>query len=423
MHALRTFGVIMPRAGAAAISLLALPGLYGHGPAQDHRMEVHWPSGHFRSLQQAVDSVPEGGTLVIGPGVHRVDQSIILLKRHLTIRGFGCDELPRSELRRTATRDARRDDRFTQLVGPRPTRVVDPDTAHPMFHVVQSRVRFEHVKVTGFDVGVFLAGERDGRDASLQISESCFTENGRGVFARHPAVSITRSFFRGNLWTGVSVAPLFVTTAQLQTTLLETVIAGAGHACAVFKNTFGVLGGGLHSGCGNGAGLGAVNSQVLVTEHHFVGQKGPGMAFVNSSAVVIDSGLNGNTVAGIFGWQSQITVTDSIILNTLPIWDFDKQAFVFGDGITGILSNLTLVDNRIHNVYRAGIANFGGFMDLTGNQLWCMGFDIDGEPYQNQPFSFYDGGGNKCGCPFPPMAVCQAQSASLAPQPPTAPIE
>ena len=85
------------------------------------------------------------------------------------------------------------------------------------------------------------------------------------------------------------------------------------------------------------------------------------------------------------------------------------SAWVIPGVLVGVLWRILLMENR------AGIANFGSFGTLTDNQLWCMGIDIDGESFLGQPFVFHDGGGNKCGCPFPPTQTCEAVSAGIAP--------
>jgi hypothetical protein len=157
---------------------------------------------------------------------------------------------------------------------------------------------------------------------------------------------------------------------------------------------------------------------VLVTDHDFLKQKGPGMLFVRSKAVVLEGTLNGNGIAGILTWESLLTVMETEIMESVQVWDPGLQQFVFGDGIAALRSEFAVSDARIHNLPRAGIANFGSFGTLTDNQLWCMGIDIDGEFYLGQPFIFHDGGGNKCGCTVPPTQTCVAVSSSLVPPPP-----
>lgn len=382
---------------------------------------VEWPNRLHPTLQRAVDAVRPGGTLIIAPGVHAVPDSVVIRGKRLTIRGAGCRELPREELRgrRKSAATASRSDKFTQLVGPTRTTVVRAEDTEPMFDIVDARVTITDLETTGFDAGfVTRASELSPRESLFELRRACISNVVRGVLAWHPQVIIQGSYISNALWTGISVVPLFPDAGLLHTTLLENVIAAADYACVVFKNVNGVLGSGVHQGCGHHAGLGAVDSTVLVTDHDFLKQKGPGMLFVRSKAVVLEGTLNGNGIAGILTWESLLTVMETEIMESVQVWDPGLQQFVFGDGIAALRSEFAVSDARIHNLPRAGIANFGSFGTLTDNQLWCMGIDIDGEFYLGQPFIFHDGGGNKCGCTVPPTQTCVAVSSSLVPPPP-----
>ena len=88
-----------------------------------------------------------------------------------------------------------------------------------------------------------------------------------------------------------------------------------------------------------------------------------------------------------------------------------------GDGIA-LLSELaattaTLDRVRLEGNARAGLSSFGAAATLGSTLLGCNAFDLEGEAFDGQPFSFTSLEGNVCGCP--PSGECQVLSASLDP--------
>jgi hypothetical protein len=194
---------------------------------------VEWPNRLHPTLQRAVDAVRPGGTLVIAPGVHAVPDSVVIRGKRLTIRGAGCRELPREELRgrRKSAATASRSDKFTQLVGPTRTTVVRAEDTEPMFDIVDARVTITDLETTGFDAGfVTRASELSPRESLFELRRACISNVVRGVLAWHPQVIIQGSYISNALWTGISVVPLFPDAGLLHTTLLENVIAAADYA-------------------------------------------------------------------------------------------------------------------------------------------------------------------------------------------------
>ena len=95
----------------------------------------------------------------------------------------------------------------------------------------------------------------------------------------------------------------------------------------------------------------------------------------------------------------------------LPVCGPGSYALVgddFGDGIgaaativwlPGYLpTTLTLTRATIENVPRAGVSNFGASVIVRDTLLECNAIDLDGEPFEGNPFRFSDEGNNDCGC-------------------------
>lgn len=70
----------------------AIPGLTGNAWAQRPPPDpatIQWPSDRFPTLQDALDAVPEGGTLEIAEGEFRIAEPVIVTGKRLVIRGAG----------------------------------------------------------------------------------------------------------------------------------------------------------------------------------------------------------------------------------------------------------------------------------------------------------------------------------------------
>jgi hypothetical protein len=62
---------------------------------------------------------------------------------------------------------------------------------------------------------------------------------------------------------------------------------------------------------------------------------------------------------------------------------------VFNGAVT--LENVDVTHNT-----RAGVSNFGGQAVITGGVILCNGFDLEGEPLNNIPFTFDGSTGWQC---------------------------
>jgi len=93
----------------------------------------------------------------------------------------------------------------------------------------------------------------------------------------------------------------------------------------------------------------------------------------------------------------------------------------FGDGVVvmhdAAPAVLMITASRIDASERAGIVSFGGLVTIDNTALECNPIHLSGEPLNEQPFSFEDGGGVECGCNGL-TEVCKVISAGLAPPAP-----
>ncbi len=106
-----------------------------------------------------------------------------------------------------------------------------------------------------------------------------------------------------------------------------------------------------------------------------------------------------NSDMGVFIGVSDVTIVDSIVRDTTPRGDG-----TFGDGMSIFGGNVTIQDVDVTQNARAGVASFGGQVVITGGVLACNGFDLEGEPIDDIPFSFDGSTGWRCSDKAP--AVC-----------------
>lgn len=94
----------------------------------------------------------------------------------------------------------------------------------------------------------------------------------------------------------------------------------------------------------------------------------------------------------------------------------------FGDGIATCSHHLFQADAVVMGCHvgasaRAGVASFGGNVELSGSEFECNAIDLDGEFLNGRGAEFADLGGNACGC-GPQIRACAVLSSSLqAPDP------
>lgn len=168
---------------------------------------------------------------------------------------------------------------------------------------------------------------------------------------------------------------------------------------------------------GAGGGVLAVNSSVVFVDSSVNAPNGPGIAARGGATLIEGSLVFLARGAGLLLFEPQsAAVHDSHVWLTQPFPGGHPQAGAFGDGmaIAGG-GNLWVGDTLIEDSARAGLSNFGSFASLGDLQIECAAaFDLEGESFLGQNFSFVDRGGNQCGCPQA-NGSCEAVSVGFAP--------
>ncbi|MDI3289017.1 right-handed parallel beta-helix repeat-containing protein [Polyangium sp. 15x6] len=155
---------------------------------------------------------------------------------------------------------------------------------------------------------------------------------------------------------------------------------------------------------------------IQVQMHPSIGQR--------ANAGVIGSLIEKNYEAGVFVVNSEAKIESTLVRGTMPN-DYGE----YGDGIVAIsdVDNVSkwaalppsvgITRTRLDSNARAGIASFGGSIQLVSSVLTCHKFDLNGEDQAGYTWSFDGSRDNSCGCPEP-TGKCGAKSAGLAPPTP-----
>jgi hypothetical protein len=126
---------------------------------------------------------------------------------------------------------------------------------------------------------------------------------------------------------------------------------------------------------------------------------------------------------GVFVSYSDVTIEDTASRDTAP----KKSDGTFGDGITVLGGTVTLQNTDVTHNARAGIASFGGQVLITGGVITCNGFDLEGEPYKDTPFSFDGSAGWQCSDKPPAecteLGDCHVETAGIKPPPDLPPAD
>jgi hypothetical protein len=405
----------------------------GGGRPEEGRDSLEWPDERreFPTLQSAIDALGEGGTLRIRQGRFDITEPLVIRKR-ITIEGSGCGEdLPRGKSA---------PDRVTHLAASRPERVVPfGDVAGLLTYVGAGGGVVRRLKLSGFDAGVRIMAADDAQPARslLTIEDTCVAETGRGIAVSSPSAKIVAQnvLIRDVLWNGITVSPSAL-QAGLGAIFISfgITVVNTGQACVVVKNAAFTAFQSHFDACGHngglpglGGGLLASNAGVNFIESTTNVTNGPGLA-ANGGTTLIqhDSVMRSALGAGILLFEPLYAqIKEAHILLTAPFPPGHALAGTFGDGVVVAGQGTVWVgDTRIHSNSRAGLSNFGSFVDIGSSRLTCNAFDLEGEPYPTptENFLFNDRGGNKCGCPLAD-GDCEAVSANFAPPAPIGVIE
>jgi hypothetical protein len=328
---------------------------------------VEFPGRDFRTIQEAIDAVPHGGTLKIAPGVYHITEGLFVRDKTVFFEGPG-----------------RRDGRTATLVAPRPDRVVPAANAIGVINFINSGGGAKGFEIFGADVSVLISGRSD---RSVTIKDMTLAHTGRAILHLAPAHLIVEdSFIHHCKWNGISFAPKNLDLVPFipQLVVTDTQLID-----------------------GDNIGIYVNHGKLEVIDNSLGGWPEGGIAVVNSTALILDNLLIQNGKFGILLWQSQGEVLDATILNTT------SANGLFGDGISVWCGGARLSGVEIGNSQRAAISNFDSHIDFEDMTMTCNAIDIDveiGGLCVGVPPSFTDNGGILCGCPNA-TGTCIAQTS------------
>jgi len=133
-----------------------------------------------------------------------------------------------------------------------------------------------------------------------------------------------------------------------------------------------------------------------------------------ASATITGSLIEQNHDIGLLVSESDASVEASVIRATSPrVLDglFGDGMVVVGDVAAG---SATVIQSRIEDSTRAGVASFGASVSLESTRIQCAAFELAGEAFGTQAFAFDDRLNNLCGCPIA-NATCKVVTAGLEP--------
>ena len=330
---------------------------------------VEFPGRGFNSIQDAIDAVPDGGTLKIASGVYPITEGLFVRDKTVFFEGPG-----------------RRHGRVATLVAPPPDGVVPATNAVGAINFINGGGGLEGFEVFGGDASVLISGRSD---RSVTINDMTLADTGRAILHLAPSHLIVKdSVIRHCKWNGISFAPKNLDLVPFIPLLLvmDTELID-----------------------GDNIGIYVNHGKLEVIDDSLGGWPGGGIAVVNSTALILDNSLIQNGKFGILLWQSQGEVLDATILNTTSVNG------LFGDGISVWCGGARLSGVEIGNSQRAAISNFDSHIDFEDMAMTCNSIDIDveigGQCVGGVPPSFADNGGILCGCPNA-TGPCIAQTST-----------
>jgi hypothetical protein len=264
----------------------------------------------------------------------------------------------------------------------------------------------------------------------VTIEDVCIADAGRGFASSAPSAKLVAQnvLIRNVLWNGISISPSLASgIADAMFISFGVTVQNTGQACVVvknalytaFQNHFEDCGFDLGSAVlpGRGGGVLAQNSGLNFMESSINASNGPGIA-ANGGTTFIQAGsqIVFARGAGILLFEPLAAlINDSQVRLTQPFPPGHPKAGNFGDAVLVVGGGSVWMGNMLlENIARAGIANWGSFVDVGSTKIQCSAFHLEGEPLGQQNFLYNDRGGNLCGCPVA-NGSCEAVSAGLAP--------
>ena len=169
---------------------------------------IEWPNREFRTIQSAIDALPDGGTLRFAAGVVTTEPLFVRGKR-IVIEGAGsgCDE-QRQPGKPTQTAS-------THLVGPRADTVVEFGAVRGLINYTNAGPgtpvgggTIRNLRLSGSDAGIRGAADADAGAGGGVVAEGlCITHAGRGIaWGVGSNLSLKNVLIQDVFWNGVSIS-------------------------------------------------------------------------------------------------------------------------------------------------------------------------------------------------------------------------
>jgi hypothetical protein len=371
---------IAPVLGVLVISLSTMP--QTAGAAQRGTFDrVVVPSSQFRTIQEGIDAVVDGGSVIIRPGIY---SETLTISKRVVLLGNG------------ATGDDR-----TELMG------ADPDRGTVNFANGGGGV-IASMLIRGGAYGIAAPAE-EGSASSLALRDLMIAETGRGIFGRFSDLRVSDVEIRGTSWNAVSLL-----AALGGLTFVDDVFADSGHVGMYIINNVGEI------------------APILISNVQLFDNPGGGIVVYGDGRDVYiqESDLIGNNYAGI----RLMNVGLAVITDTLMAFTDPRSDGGFGDGLIAFCSGRVAVvgsqaptftenleSDRIIFNGRAGISAFGSDVTIKNTLMYGNPIDMDSESYPCGPgpdpieSTWSNEGGNLCFDQQGSQIYCQLKSSDLAP--------
>lgn len=133
------------------------------------------PSPGFRTIQQGIDAVPAGGTVIVKPGTY---QETLIIGKEVSLIGAGA----------------------------RPTEVVPADRATGIVtYVAGGGGEIKAMTVRGGHAGILGIATDNRVPAALEVKDLIIEDSGRGILGSFSELTVKETRIRNTVWNGASV--------------------------------------------------------------------------------------------------------------------------------------------------------------------------------------------------------------------------
>jgi hypothetical protein len=348
---------------------------YAHSQIRSPR-RVQAPSDLYPTIQQALDAVADGGSVIIRPGVYF---ETLVVRKHVSIIGAGMGG-----------------DSRTEIAGLRPTEIVLPNRARGLVNYNPGAGgEIRSLMLRGGDAGIMGVAVDNIRPGAILIQEVAIANSGRGILGNFSALTVKDTKIGDTLWNGSSIL-------SGKTKFFDCDIIGT-------------------KGAGIAIWNGVSSESIEIADCNIIGNGGPGISVIGGAQDVWihNCAINANREAGI----KLVNVAAATIESCSASLTFPTADGFQGEGL-GIYhcGAVTLLDSGLeYNSF--GIINFASSIFFGGNFLYANLISLDAESDSGFDPMVDDLGGNLCYEIIDGQATqiaCQWKSTSDI-QPPVAP--